>query len=190
MEVHLVFKQSFKDGLQSNKSLIHWWSDVHFGKDGPSACPNVEETSPSPLAPSQGLHSGYSRAFGHPLLWPHTPRLCPPGPRAGARARCSLPFKGYFSTWHLPIAGKSNKFPLSSVFTVLPSILIPGRSILLQSQRADHTPFISTQPQSYVCPQEEMFPMQGMTQTRSKQRYKESGEKWTVTAVYKRWRLS
>lgn len=84
---------------------------------------------------SRSLHSRYSRAFGHPLLLPQTPRLCPPGPHAGAQARHLLPFRGYFSTWHLPIAGESNKFALVCVFTVLPSILIPGRNISLRSQR-------------------------------------------------------
>lgn len=101
-----------------------------------------------------------------------------------------LLFKYYFSTQHLPIARESSKIPLFCVFTVIPSILIPGRSTSLQSQGTHYTPFISTQPQSYVRSQEETFPMQRMTQTRSKQRQKESGEKWTVTAVYKRWHLS
>lgn len=139
---------------------------------------------------SRSLHGGYSIAFGHPRLLPRAPKLCPPDPHAGAWAKRSLPFKGCFSTWHLPVAGESNKLLLVCVFTVIPGILIPGRSISLGSQRTHYTPFISTQPQSYVCPQEETFPMQRMTQTRSKQRCKESGEKWTVTAVYKRWHLS
>lgn len=115
------------------------------------------------------LCGGYSITSGYPLL-PRTPRLCQPGPHAGARARHSLPFKGYFSTWHLPRAGEPNKLPLVSVFTLTPSILIPGRSISPWSQRTHYTPFICTQPQSYVCPQEETFPMQRMTQTRSEQR--------------------
>lgn len=152
---------------------------------------NVEEPSCSPSVPSRGLCTGgYSIAFGHPLLLSRTPGLCLPGPHTGARARRLLPFKGHFSTWHLPIAGESNKFPLVCVFTVIPSILIPGRSISLGSQRRLYTPFISTQPQSYVCPQEETFPMQRMTQTGSKQTYKDRWEKWTVNAVYKRWHLS
>lgn len=80
-----------------------------------------------------------------------------------------LLFKGYFSTQHLPIARESSKIPLFCVFTVIPSILIPGRSTSLQSQGTHYTPFISTQPQSYVRSQEETFPMQRMTHTRSKQ---------------------
>lgn len=153
---------------------------------------SVEEPSSSSLVPFWGpcmvgaLPDGYSIAFRFPLLLLHPPRLCQTAPHR----RCLLLFKGYFSTQHLPIAGESSKIPLFCVFTVIPSILIPGRSTSLQSQGTHYTPFISTQPQSYVCSQEETLPMQRMTQTRSKQRQKESGEKWTVTAVYKRWHLS
>lgn len=65
---------------------------------------------------SRSLHSGYSRTFRHAL--PHNPSLCPPAPHAGARARRLVPFQGYFSTWHLPVAEESNKIPLFCVFSV------------------------------------------------------------------------
>lgn len=120
------------------------------------------------------------------LLLPHIPRLCPTVPHT----RHLLLFQGYFFCLALLTAGESSKIPLVRVFAVISSILISVRNVSLRNQRTHYTLFIGTQPQSYVCTQEEIFPMQRMTQTRSKQRQKESEEKWTVTAVHKRWHLS
>lgn len=74
---------------------------------------------------------GYSGAFGHSLLLPHTPSLWLPVPMRRHSIHCMiliLFFKNYFSTCHLPIAEESNKTP-AGFHLHCACILIPGRSI-------------------------------------------------------------
>lgn len=133
----------------------------------------MEEQS-SHLVPSQGLCTQMQKSLWTPPVPASYSQFVPACPQA--QVWYSLPFKNYFSTCRLPIAGESNELLLTFCLHCV-CILIPDRSILLRSQRT-HYPFLTVHnPSHNVCPQEEMFAMQGMTQTRSKQRYKECGEK-------------